>query len=136
VNPEVGVRLLWAIAIIAGGAGLYWLIKAILLGRNSGDVRSLPYYRPGIPAILFFTSPTCAVCKTTQQPTLKALKSRLGDGIQVIEVDAARQPQLADAWGVMSVPATFVIDPGGQPLHANYGVASLDKLSNQVKKTF
>ncbi len=43
------------------------------------------------------------------------------------------QPELADYWGVLSVPTTFVIDGQGQPRHINHGMTSQDKLRRQIE---
>jgi len=90
--------------------------------------------RPGIPAILYFTTPTCVPCKTVQRPALAHLQERLGDSIQVIEIDAAAQPELANYWGVLSVPTTFIIDGRGRPRRVNHGVSSADKLQRQIEE--
>jgi thioredoxin-like negative regulator of GroEL len=87
--------------------------------------------RKDIPALLYFTSPTCAPCKTVQRPAIQKLKERVGDRIQVIEIDATAQPEIARQWGVLSVPTTFVLDAQGQPRHINHGVATVDKLLGQ-----
>jgi hypothetical protein len=58
----------------------------------------------------------------------------MGGLIQVIEVDAAAQPELADYWGVLSVPTTFIIDARGRPRRVNHGVASAEKLERQIEE--
>jgi thiol-disulfide isomerase/thioredoxin len=89
--------------------------------------------RPGVPAILYFTSPTCAPCKMQQRPAIQRLLNELGDGVQVIEVDALEQPDAADRWGVLSIPTTFILDGQGQPREINYGVARVEKLKHQLQ---
>ena len=89
--------------------------------------------RPGVPAILYFTSPTCAPCKMQQRPAIQRLLNEMGDGVQVIEVDALEQPDVADRWGVLSIPTTFILDGHGQPREINYGVARVEKLRHQLQ---
>ena len=68
-----------------------------------------------------------------QRPAILKLETMVGGRLQVIEIDAAEQPEIASQWGVFSVPTTFLIDASGKPRHVNYGVASADKLLNQVQ---
>jgi thiol-disulfide isomerase/thioredoxin len=90
--------------------------------------------RPGTPAILYFTTPECAPCKTIQRPALQRLQQQLGGQLQVIEINAAEKPDLAGAWGVLSVPTTFVLDPQGRPRHINHGVTNAEKLLHQLRE--
>ncbi len=89
--------------------------------------------RPGVPAILYFTSPTCVPCKMQQRPAIQRLLNEMGDGVQVIEVDALEQPDAADRWGVLSIPTTFILDRQGQPREINYGVTRVEKLKHQLQ---
>jgi thiol-disulfide isomerase/thioredoxin len=148
---EVLVRGLWAVGIAALLLGLYWFGNRLILARvrarrpslrpqgplpqglRLGFHLGLETLKPGAPAILYFTTPTCAPCKTVQRPALARLGERFGDGLQVIEVDASARPDLADYWGVLSVPTTFVIDSKGQPRRVNHGVASADRLQKQIE---
>ncbi|HUF38512.1 MAG TPA: thioredoxin family protein [Anaerolineales bacterium] len=134
MNPEILGRLAAAAVIIGAGLLAFRVVNAGLLRRRTGAAtpRGLESVRPGIPAILYFTTPDCAPCRTVQRPALAELQTRLGDGLQVVEVDCSRQPDLADYWGVLSVPTTFIIDAHGRPRHVNHGVTPAEKLLNQL----
>ena len=137
--PEVVVRLFWAVVIIAAGLSLYRLTNHIILRRaqkNAGAAQDfgLPLERKGIPAILYFTSPDCGPCRTIQRPALRRLQDRLGDRLQVIEVNTQEQPDLASRWGVLSVPTTFIIDQHGQLRHVNHGATRVEKLLQQLNQ--
>ncbi len=131
---EVFIRLLWAAAIIAAGLALYRLVSFLVVNRVQAKAHSLEQIQPGKPAILYFTTPDCAPCKTIQRPALRAVQSRMGDGLQVIEVNAYEQPGLAKEWGVLSVPTTFIIDATGRPRHVNHGVTPANRLIDQLNK--
>ena len=89
--------------------------------------------RRGVPAILYFTTPTCAPCKTQQRPALQRLVTELGDQVQVIEVNALEQPDAADRWGVLSIPTTFILDGQGRPRQVNHGVTGASTLKHQLQ---
>ncbi len=131
---EVFIRLLLAAGIIAAGLALYRLGSFLIVSRAQSRVHSLEVIRPGKPAILYFTTPDCAPCKTIQRPALRAVQGRMGDRLQVIEVNAYEQPGLAKEWGVLSVPTTFIIDSSGRPRHVNHGVTPANKLLEQLEE--
>jgi len=130
-------RALLALLLLGSGVGLYWLFTRLVLLRarsnNTAHV-GLPNFQPGLPAILYFTTPECVACRTMQRPALQRVRDYLGENLQVIEVNAQAQPELADRWGVLSVPTTFVLDAKGEPAEVNYGAASAEKLVKQVSK--
>lgn len=89
--------------------------------------------RKGIPAVVYFWSEACGPCKAVQSPALKQLHAKLGpESIQVIEINALENPDIADAWGVLSLPTTFIVDGTGQPRHVNHGVARAEQLERQL----
>jgi thiol-disulfide isomerase/thioredoxin len=125
-------RLLLTIALAGLGWLAYRMITALILRRQAGRTLRLDGYRTGRPAILYFTAPGCGPCETIQRPALNELETLSNGRVQVIEVDATVKPDLADAWGVLTVPTTFVIDSHGQPRRVNHGVARLGKLAHQL----
>ena len=133
MNPDLFGRLLAAVVISGLGIGIYLLTNRVILATASSKVKRFSAYQSGHPAIVYFTTPTCAPCKTIQRPAIEKLKKSLGEKLQVFEVDASSNPQLAKDWGVLSVPTTFVIDPDGKPRYVNHGVASAEKLFQQLE---
>ncbi len=128
-------RLIVVLILIVLGVLAYQGFRRGMVRRAAAVAPTDPVLaarRPGIPAILYFTSPTCVPCKTTQRPALQALLTELGDTVQVIEVNALEQTDVADRWGVLSVPTTFVLDRQGTPRQVNYGVTSPDTFKQQL----
>lgn len=126
-------RLGWAAGIIILGWILFQLANRVVLRRAGGHSHPAGLFQPGKPALLYFTTPDCAPCKTTQRPAIQRLQERLGNRLQVVEVNAYEQPDLARDWGVLSVPTTFIIDAQGRPRHVNHGVTLTEKLLEQVQ---
>jgi thiol-disulfide isomerase/thioredoxin len=133
MNQDILLRLLWAAAIIAAGIILFNLGNRWILTRAAQQPQMAGFTRQGIPTLLYFTTPTCAPCKTIQRPAIERLKQLAGDRLQVVEIDASSQPEVARQWGVLSVPTTFILDAAGRPRHVNHGVTSVDKLLKEFE---
>ena len=133
MNVEVFERLIMAVTISGLGVAGYILFNRFTLKRAESKVARFQSYRPGLPALVYFTTPACAPCKTVQRPTIERIKGTFGRWFQVIEVDASTQPELAQEWGVMSVPTTFVIDASGKPRYVNHGVTNAETLIKQLE---
>jgi thiol-disulfide isomerase/thioredoxin len=133
MNPEILTRLVWALVIVAGGLGLYLLTNRLILARVRGLSSAQGLTHGDRPAILYFTTPDCAPCKTIQRPAIETLQRQLGESFEVVEVDASTRPELASQWGVLSVPTTFILDREGAPRYVNHGVAPVRKLQSQLE---
>jgi len=133
MNTDVWIRLTWALVCIGFGLAIYAFSNRFMLARARGKKATALLFKSGKPALLYFTTPTCAPCKTIQRPAIQSLQERLGDRLQIVEIDASASPDVADEWGVLSVPTTFIIDAKGQPRHVNQGVATVEKLWRQIQ---
>ncbi len=86
----------------------------------------------GVPALVYFTTPTCAPCRLQQTPILQTLAHRWGDRLHIVRIDATEYPELASKWGVFSVPTTFVLDSHGETQHVHNGVVAEAVLTQQL----
>ena len=133
MSSVILLRSLLAIGIIVVGMGAYWLVNQRLLVRARNNVFSLFKTFPNKPVLVYFTTPTCAPCKTVQRPAIDKIAKLLGEKLQVVEIDATQRPDLAKIWGVMSVPTTFLLDSRGEARYVNNGVARAEKLMEQIQ---
>ena len=123
------------VLILAAAAGL--LLGLVLAARRlaagrtaraqelaATEVWSTLGARPdGRPAVVLFTTPSCAECATQRA---------LLDGLRVIEVDASARPEVAARFGVLTAPSTAVLDSGGGVKAVNHGFAGAEKLAVQL----
>lgn len=126
-------RLVIAVVLIAAGYVLYRLWVARQKGAANALVPVDPLLsevQPGLPVILYFTTPMCVPCKTQQAPALERLRQEVQ--VQIVKVDATENPGAADRWGVVCAPTTFVIDAAGKTRAVNNGVADFATLKAQL----
>lgn len=133
MSSDVLLRFFLAIGIIVLGAAAYWFFNQHLLVRAKNNIFTLLKTLPNKPVIVYFTTPDCVPCRTVQRPALDQIRKLLGEKLQVIEIDASERPDLAQRWGVMSVPTTFLLDARGEARYVNNGVARVEKLMEQVQ---
>ena len=133
------IGIVAAIALVGLAAyqlGTRWQVFRLARASRSQNGAAngiLSQLRPGVPAIIYFWSPDCAPCLTVQKPALAALQSELGkDSLQVLAVNVYEQPELAEEWGVLSLPTTFLVDTSGKPRGVNHGLAREAKLRRQL----
>ncbi|MCL4395706.1 MAG: thioredoxin family protein [Chloroflexi bacterium] len=136
---ELLTRIALAALISLSGIALYAAVsrlRVMVLSRRSAGGNALADVglHAGTPAILYFTTPGCVPCRTTQRPAIAELEEQFGSRLQVVTVDASERSDLANFWGVLSVPTTFVIDADGRPRHVNNGVASASRLRQQLRE--
>ena len=81
--------------------------------------------------VLYFTATWCGPCKTFK-PVVQEVNAELGLGINFVDVD--QQKEMAQRYGITSVP-TIVVENGGNVLYRNSGVMSKPQL-RQVLSQF
>ena len=124
--------LLALVLLIAAGWGLVRAWRAWKLRRLGSDTPLATVAPLGRPAVIAFSTPTCAECRTRQAPALARLTTDLGDAVTVRSVSALDHPDLVRRVGVLTVPATVVLDASGAVRYLNLGYASDAKLRQQL----
>ena len=129
----LGAVVVLGAALVLGGR----LLARRRLRRLRGQApaaswRALEAEPDGRTTVVVFSTPGCAACRTAQRPAVAALEERAGGRVRVIHVDAAERPRVAHAFGVLTVPATVVMDERGAVLAANQGFATTERLAAQV----
>jgi len=128
-------RLLILLAF-GSSIALGWLLLRRLLAQR---LQQLATQRPftalvpsGRPAIVAFTLPTCVECRTRQTPTLTRLQQQLGAAAQIMTLRADNHGELVTQLGIMTVPATVVLDATGVVRALNHGFADEARLLGQL----
>lgn len=129
-------RLLILLALVAAGAAV-WMVLGALRGRR---LRRLAAEAPfadivpvGQPTVIAFTLPSCRECRSHQAPALERLGQAAGGGVLVHTLRADAHPALVDRLGIMTVPATAVLDRAGAVRAINHGFADEARLSAQLR---
>jgi uncharacterized membrane protein YcjF (UPF0283 family) len=86
----------------------------------------------GRPAVVGFSMPMCHECRSLQAPAMRRLQSRMGDSVSVRTVDVRTHGELAERLGIVTVPATAVLDTAGTVRFVNQGFAGEDRLMEEL----
>ena len=122
-------RVVLLLAVVVVVAVVLLVARTALRRRNAGLIgQALPEgvaVRSGAPTVLYFYGPACAACDT-QKRALETLS------VDVVPVDAAREPELASWAGVMTIPSTAIVDPARRLRAVNHGFKPARELSEQL----
>lgn len=82
------------------------------------------------PVLVDFFATWCGPCKM-MAPVLDEVSSEVAGKAAVYKVDVDKDPQLAQQFGIMSVP-TMIVFKGGKPVNQFVGVQSKQALVNAL----
>lgn len=125
------------LALLALAVALLWgclrIWRAVRLGRLREARPLAGLIPPGLPAVVGFSSPACAECRTRQAPALERLRGALDGQITVAALSAPEHPALVEQLGILTVPATVVLDAVGVVRFVNLGFTDTQQLTVQLR---
>jgi thiol-disulfide isomerase/thioredoxin len=124
-------RAILSIALILLFALLYVAIRHWHLRRASGALLSTASEGDKL-TLLYFRSDSCAPC-VTQNYYLQDLKNQYENRIAIRKIDADVEREVADQYGIFTLPTTLFVDPGGEVKYINYGLTRTNRLAQQLE---
>ena len=125
-------RIVVAMVLIVAGILAYRGLLLIQQRRVSRRAQSGGGHNRA--TLLVFTSPTCAPCKLQQVPIINRVMADWSDRIEVRLIDVTEQPDVAQQYGVWSLPTTIVLKADRAVVAINQGVAHEKKLREQFER--
>jgi len=86
------------------------------------------------PVLVDFSAEWCGPCKA-MPPILKEVKAKLGDNITILKLDIDRNPSVANAYQIQSVP-TLMVFREGQVKWRQSGVIQAEPLRRVLGASF
>jgi thioredoxin 1 len=65
------------------------------------------------PVLVDFFATWCGPCQR-MHPILESLKAQLGEQVRIVKVDIDQHPEIADRYGVQSIPTLMIFQQGEQ----------------------
>jgi thiol-disulfide isomerase/thioredoxin len=130
-------RIIIVLGLVAATLAISLVVRRRTQARlAAAEGRVLPAaVRSRIPAdavgVLYFYGPHCGSCRQ-QAAILDQLVQR--EPTAVIKMDAVEHADLADTFGIATVPATVIVAPGGTAQRVNLGLRSLPVLTAQLRE--
>ncbi len=102
------------------------MVKIITGAEFEQEVRQSP-----IPVLVDFWAEWCGPCRM-MAPVLDEVANELGETLKVVKVNVDEEGELAQRYGVMSIP-TLVVFKGGEAVETTVGFQHKKELLSRVQ---
>ena len=133
------VERILILAIVAGGVALLVMAgRAFVSARRRRALAAAPFAsaesagEAGPVRVLAFSTPQCQQCRLLQKPALAEVAAQT-QRVEILSIDALEKPELAERYGILTVPSTVVLAPNGRASAVNYGFAPARLLLEQIE---
>jgi thioredoxin 1 len=130
-------RTLILVAVACGIALLIAASRVFVAARRRRALAAAPFItaggagEAGLVRVLAFSTPQCQQCRLLQKPALVEVAAQT-ERVEILSIDALEQPELAERYGILTVPSTVVLAPNGRASAVNYGFAPARVLLEQI----
>ena len=130
-------RFLIALAVVLlyiVGVYLYKYFNRIKYLRHRLNTELRLDIKPGIASILYFWGPNCMQCKTQELFLDEALAKLAAteNEIEIRKINAHNEPDMANRFGIMTIPAIVIFNQKGNIISWNPGLMSADELIKKL----
>ncbi len=126
-------RLLITFAVMVFFGAVLSLMKRRQIASANRASQQLKM-QTNMPTIVYFWSDGCPVCKRAQRPVLEAILAEYGkEQLALTAYNTDEAPDVAEEWGVRTLPTTFLLDSAGAIRHVNNGLAVSGTLRKQLE---
>lgn len=129
----LGTNVLILVGVLGGALGVAVLVKAVIAKAAASGARSLVREDDMRSKLVYFWTPSCVVCRSTQSRIVDEVARDFGDSTEIIKINAHDEPEQARAFGVMTVPTIVVLGPDDTVHTVNTGVVDRDTLAKQLR---
>ena len=82
------------------------------------------------PVLVDFWAEWCMPCRRLA-PVIEQLGERYADRLAVAKVDIDKHPELAQRYGIQSIPTVILFDKG-RPIHTEIGLRPIDAYTKKI----
>jgi len=141
MNKNLIIALIVVFVIIGGSFAVNGVITSIFthpanaMGEKPETTESQPlaeYLNQGLPAIVKLGADWCPPCRQ-MKPILKELAKELKGKVIVLDLDIEKHRDLAEQYGISSIPTTLFYNSKGKLKKKVVGFIGKDQILNILK---